>query len=340
MDICPYKQLERCCLFPAGIDGPINREIPLGGITKKCTISLDVGDATIRLVVRQFIPHSEDILAGSDWPGPGDEIPPMYAIEDLYGACGQICNLFRRVWDKFIRRIVFFHPDAYIAKTFKVAMNTAQNKQTLSEDGKILCRAMQLYTSYRLVEKTWVFKDSTTPVFPMIATQLDCIVREKMVIPLRDHCAASLKLLVETRGISSWFVAFLVTFLLLHHIDQVTIYDIQRRETSFPGSFANPGMIQQLQMTAKALLSCFHRGCMGENGHVQTVPMNWANILPFEMELLNVDQRDYLLFISDWARLPGTLSDLRAFQARKEYDSERGYWATQLFHINWQPIPD
>src|SRR6266511_3934799 len=98
--------------------------------------------------------------------------------------------------------------------------------------------ALQLWSTTRLIEKTWTFCGTetlgmepvtdvtnpwlgTVPVTPIMDQQLDQIVIRHFLVPLKNKLLVQLEKAVidDTSVKRRWFEIFLVKFILLHNIE-------------------------------------------------------------------------------------------------------------------------
>jgi hypothetical protein len=198
----------------------------------------------IELRVRRFVPQEGDKLERT-WDHMGVKksvcIPP-YALENLK-ECKDAYDQHIRdsVSDTF--RTVLGRPEGLLYKTYSQAAKLWQDPSASSEVTELLKGIFTLWMSIRLStrsvsiigEETLGMKpdilDEThpehgkIPLPPVLGAQLDLILIHHIQSKLRRELLDKLQKLILKNKAETWFVAYLVTFILLHNAALITAHD-------------------------------------------------------------------------------------------------------------------
>lgn len=210
------------------------------------TIRISDGYSTkcIELRVRRFIPQDGDKLERTwDYQGTRKSVSiPPYALTEL--ECGKEAYT-KHIESSLLETFqnVSGPRDGLLYKTYLRAWNL-YNDSSMSKDSlEILQLTMKLWMSIRLSTTSgFIVGDETLgmssnildktssnpgkiPVPPVLGAQLDLILIQHIQTKLRRDLLDKLQKMILKNKHSTWFVTYLVTFILLHNTALITAHD-------------------------------------------------------------------------------------------------------------------
>ncbi|TWU74505.1 hypothetical protein ED733_005556 [Metarhizium rileyi] len=169
------------------------------------------------------------------------------------------------------------------------------------------------------------------PVPPVLGAQLDLVLIHHIQTKLRRELLDKLQKMVLKNKQSTWFVSYLVTFILLHNAALITAHDAAyARKHGIRRRFAREDKVKEYHLGANILLAHFHYCNKG-----------WY---PFSEVCKDQDLRTLADLDDDKIRFVRATRRF-ARQHQREWDRlrEQGAWendyffVSQLFEENWHP---
>jgi hypothetical protein len=166
----------------------------------------------------------------------------------------------------------------------------------------MLPRALELWSATRIIEDYWritgeetlgidVVTDLEAPTFgirpitPIMDTQLDQIVIQYILEPLRTMILEELEEKVKTHKSEDFIETFLTIFILVCSIERNTVAQANFAiEFGFNRRFSNPRLLESYFHAARILLSRFHFVIHGS----AAIMSNWSN--PKDVAFADLDK--------------------------------------------------
>ncbi|KAG5925818.1 hypothetical protein E4U42_003905 [Claviceps africana] len=313
------------------------------GYSKKC----------IELQVREFVPQEGDKLERT-WVYQGTKksvaVPP-YALMDLEdGKTAYMKHISEAMGDTL--QHVAERSSGLLKKTYIQAFRMYRDTTIPEEWKQLFDWTFRLWTAVRLSttsdfivgeEKLGMsdnILDNTNPnhgkipVPPVLGAQLDLVMIHHIQTRLRRELLDKLQKMVLKNKQSTWFVTYLVTFMLLHNAALLTAHDAAyARKHGIRRRFAREDKVREYHLGANILLAHFHYCNKG-----------WY---PFSDECKDQDLRTLADLSDDKVKF---VHETRKFAKEHEREwerlRERGAWeddyyfVSQLFQENWHPRSD
>ncbi|GAB0141574.1 hypothetical protein EsHS_00002161 [Epichloe bromicola] len=313
-------------------------------------ISTGYSEKCIELQVREFVPQDGDKLERT-WvhQGTRKSVPvPPYALMDLEdGKSAYLKHISDAMGDTL--QHVAGRSSGLLRKTYVQAFRMYRDT-TIPEDWKQLFDwTFRLWTAIRLSTTSdfivgeeklgmpYNILDTTNPnhgkipVPPVLGAQLDVVMIHHIQTRLRRELLDKLQKMVLKNKQSTWFVTYLVTFMLLHNAALITAHDAAyARKHGIRRRFAREDKVREYHLGANILLAHFHYCNKG-----------WY---PFSDECKDQDLRTLADLSDDKVQF---VRETREFAKEHEREwgqlRERGAWeedyffVSQLFQENWHP---
>jgi len=208
-------------------------------------------------------------------------------------------------------------------------------------------KAIDLFAATRIIENDWRICGSDTlgvnvvedeenpwfgkiPVTPIMDTQLDQIVIQGFLKPLRDQLLQELQTKIYENRRENWFEIFLTTSILLtnaelllsHSRQNAKRYGANRRYNSLERAL-------KYFHTCNLLIAHFHFVCIG----FAPLKLDWTSSSASSMAVLDRDQMRFMTQLQDMIRRKEKY--VLSLRAKREYESEL-YWCHQLFFEKWE----
>ncbi|KAJ6446009.1 pre-mRNA splicing factor clf1 [Purpureocillium lavendulum] len=315
-------------------------------------VSAGYSRKVIELQVRRFIPQDGDKLART-WDHQGTRrsvsIPP-FALIDLEATKSTYERHIQDIMSDTIRNVLDC-PDGLLYKTYFRAVRLTQDP-TMEEDAlKLIKLTLTLWVSIRLSTTSgFIVGDETLgmpnsilddtspsagkiPMPPVMGAQLDLVLIHHIQTKLRRDMLEILQKLVLKNKQKSWFVTYLVTFILLHNTALITAHDAgYARKHGIKRRFAREDKVREYHLGANILLAHFHYCNKG--------------MYPFSDECKDKDLRALADLSDDEIQFVHTTKKY-AKQHRQEWEQvkekseyeEDFFFVSQLFEENWKPRP-
>ncbi|KAF2803351.1 uncharacterized protein BDZ99DRAFT_491742 [Mytilinidion resinicola] len=208
-------------------------------------------------------------------------------------------------------------------------------------------KAMDLFAATRIIEHDWricgrntlginVVEDEENPWFnkipvtPIMDTQLDQIVIQGFLKPLRDQLLQELQTKIYESRRENWFEIFLTTSILLtnaelllsHSRKNAKRYGANRRYNSLERAY-------KYFHTCNLLIAHFHFVCVG----FAPLKLDWTSANVSSMAVLDLDQMAFMTQLQDMIKRKE--EHVLGLRKKREYEEEL-YWCHQLFFEKWE----
>ncbi|KAG6122756.1 hypothetical protein E4U13_001292 [Claviceps humidiphila] len=313
-------------------------------------ISTTYSKKTIELQVRQFVPLEGDKLERT-WVHQGTKksvtVPP-YALMDLdAGKKAYLKHIYASMGDTL--QLVAERSRGLVRMTYIQAFRVYRDPAIPEDWKQLLDWTFRLWMSVRLSttsdfivgeEKLGMADDildethpnpGRIPVPPVLGAQLDLVMIHQIQVRLRHEVLDKLQKMVLKNKPDTWFVTYLVLFLLLHNAALITAHDASyARKHGILSRFARIDRVAAYQLGANILLAHFHYCNKG-----------WY---PFSDKCKEQDLRtladlsdDRVKFVQETRRIAKANAP-RWGRLRESGASENDYYfVSQLFEEDWHP---
>ncbi|KAG6109170.1 hypothetical protein E4U14_003323 [Claviceps sp. LM454 group G7] len=313
-------------------------------------ISTTYSKKTIELQVRQFVPMEGDKLERT-WVHQGTKksvtVPP-YALMDLdAGKKAYLKHIYASMGDTL--QLVAERSRGLVRMTYIQAFRVYRDPAIPEDWKQLLDWTFRLWMSVRLSttsdfivgeEKLGMADDildethpnpGRIPVPPVLGAQLDLVMIHQIQVRLRHEVLDKLQKMILKNKPDTWFVTYLVLFLLLHNAALITAHDASyARKHGILSRFARIDRVAAYQLGANILLAHFHYCNKG-----------WY---PFSDKCKEQDLRtladlsdDRVKFVQETRRIAKANAP-RWERLRESGASENDYYfVSQLFEEDWQP---
>ncbi|KAF2104881.1 hypothetical protein NA57DRAFT_51675 [Rhizodiscina lignyota] len=313
------------------------------GGTYLVQLTQGVGEIILPIHVAEFVPRSGDKTeqVWKDRDGTTKKIMMRpYCIANLEHAKLSMLEYISRSRDRYIK-----HLKGGNEITFAV-IEEARKFAALHEDSTVR-KALDLVAASRIIERDWHIDQGTAiidvvsdpaspwyekrPITPMMDCQLDQLVIQGFLQPLREDLLKELKENIDTARREKFFEIFLTIFILLANAEQLLAHS--RRNAvrhGAPGRYNSPERAMMYFHACKMMIAHFHYAC----NHAMASSFDWRSPNAHEIAKLGTEQATFMNKIQVNARNEGRrLLDLRAGH---NFETP-SYWTHQMFFENWSP---
>ena len=173
-----------------------------------------------------------------------------------------------------------------------------------------------------------------TPIPPIIDTQLDQIIIQNILTPLRENVITKFEKLITPAKPEAWWDLYLSAFILLNHIERLARHSVfQARRHTMPGKFSNIPNLEAFFHTAKSILARFHFIC---NGSAPLQKLDWTASSVVAMARLGPEQVRFMQ--TTQVLIAEKEEQVRRLRERHVYEGTL-YWAGQLFSEDFDRGP-
>lgn len=320
--------------------------------TKQIRISDGYSNRFIELRVREFVPQDGDKLERT-WDFGGEMksvmIPP-YALEELDdGKMAYTKHIRDAVSDTFTN--VLGRQDGLLYKTYFKAVRLLASSSSPLESAELLNWTFKLWMSIRLSTRSNSIVGSETlgmdagildkthpnhgmiPLPPVLGAQLDLILIHHIQSKLRRELLDKLQKTILKNKPGTWFVTYLVTFILLHNAAMIVAHDASYAfKHGMKRRFAREDKVEEYHLGANILLAHFHYCSKGvhpfsdkcKDQDLRTLADLDEQQIQFVHETRSYARRHK----QEWDHL----------RERHEYENDY-YFVSQLFEEDWKPRP-
>ncbi|KAI1329626.1 hypothetical protein F5Y16DRAFT_91178 [Xylariaceae sp. FL0255] len=318
--------------------------------TKQVKLTEGYIQATVNLRVRQFIPVKDDKLRRT-WVvnGVTREVEiPAYAIVNLEEAKGIYSNYINHNIADFCRSALS-GKDKLLVGTYSMAIRIVRDAKADPKEKEALKKALQLWMAVRMTTRSTVIVGEETlgmrhdimdetsslqgkiPLPPVMGAQIELVLIHQIQSTLRREILEHLQSMTQANKQQTWFVTYLITFILLHNVALLCHHDAgYAKKHGMKTRFAREGMVREYQTGANILLAYFHYCNKG--------------IFPFSMKCKDQDLRN-LAGLDDprtnFIRTTRLMIEKHRpswVQMRQANDYGNDlYYISQLYQENWEP---
>lgn len=207
-------------------------------------VSAGFSTSCIELQVRKFIPQDGDKLERT-WVVQGMKksvsIPP-YALTDLEATKSTYSTHIQDIMTDTIRHVLKCN-DGLLCETYFRAVQLMRDPSTPADSVRLLSLTLMLWVAIRLSTTSGFLVgeeslgmprnilDETRPdagkipMPPVLGAQLDLVLIHHIQTKLRREMLDVLQRIVLRNKQATWFVTYLVTFILLHNTALITSHD-------------------------------------------------------------------------------------------------------------------
>ncbi|XXG96076.1 hypothetical protein Hte_002353 [Hypoxylon texense] len=285
-----------------------------GSILRTVRLTQDQGDE-IEVYLSRFIPTEGDKIA-YEWKtdnGPRRlELPPycLTNIADIKRNVQQIQHLSRRQETMLSRALELWAASRIIEKVWRIS-----GDETLG---------------ISLVDDPTFPRFNTVPITPVMDTQMDQIVIQHVLEPLRLEILQELEQKVTLHKPKTFFETYLTVFILLSNVERTTSNEASfARRYGIGRRFPNLPLLESYFHSARILLSHFHYVCRG----FAAIQSDWTNPGVVKFACLDGEQQGFMKQMKD--QVNKQEDELRLLRRENKYDSLL-YWTHQLFFSGWQ----
>ena len=210
----------------------------------------------------------------------------------------------------------------------------------------MLSRALDLWSATRMVEKLWRITGEDTlgtqavsdseapqagiiPVTPIMNTQLDQVVIQRILEPLRLSMLDELNEKVEQHKPQDFYEIYLTIFVLLCSIERNAFAQTAFAKRYRLGrKFSNPRLLESYFHAARILLSRFHFVCQGS----AAMQSDWksSDVASFA----NLDEQQLKFMEETKILIAEHCTALGGLRGQQAYERPM-YWCHQLFFPDW-----
>ncbi|PHH81697.1 hypothetical protein CDD83_3505 [Cordyceps sp. RAO-2017] len=304
----------------------------------------------IELQVRKFIPQDGDKLVRTwDFQGTRRSVAiPPYALIDLEETKSTYSAHIQDIMTDTIQHVLE-RPDGLLCETYFRAVQLMSSPSTSVDSAKLLRLTLTLWVSIRLSTTSgFLVGDETLgmprdildetnpnagkiPMPPVLGAQLDLVLIHHIQTKLRREMLEVLQKMVLKNKQVTWFVTYLVTFILLHNASLITAHDAgYARKHGMKRRFAREDKVREYHLGANILLAHFHYCNKG--------------MYPFSDECKDKDLRTLADLGDEELQFVHATRDYvkrhrRAWEQLRtdgEYEDDF-FFVSQLFEENWKP---
>ncbi|KYK57680.1 tetratricopeptide repeat domain containing protein [Drechmeria coniospora] len=220
----------------------------------------------IELQVRQFVPQVGDKLTRTwDYKGMRRSVTiPPYALIDLNRTTSAYTAHMHDIMTDTLENVLQDSAGGLLRKTYFWAVRRMMDAFVPADASWLLRQTLTLWVSIRLSTTSsfivgnetlgmpGTILDTTSPhsgkipIPPVLGAQLDLVLIHHIQSKLRREVLDGLQKMVLKNKQSTWFVAYLVTFILLHNTSLITAHDAgYARKHGMKRRFAREDKVQE-----------------------------------------------------------------------------------------------
>ncbi|KAK0721967.1 hypothetical protein B0T26DRAFT_643248 [Lasiosphaeria miniovina] len=301
---------------------------------------------SLTVYASEFSPLPEDVISykWKDTSGKAREMTmPLFCLTNL----DKVTKQFRQYIEVANRSYMdaLRTEDKLAWETFSMAMNHSEKKPK-----SLVSIALDLWAISRMIETPWQMCGSDTlgvsrindptnphdgaiPIPPIMDTQLDQIVIQNVLLPLRNELVSKFDNMTAPPKPEDWFEIYLTAFILLNHIARLAKHSVAHAKLhTMPTKYSNKEFLEGAFHTAKIILARFHFVCNGS----APLRLNWK--LPTTCAMANLEPDQVAFMETTQAAIRSRENDLRHLLPTHEYENPL-YWSHQLFFKEWDKSP-
>ncbi|KAL2133370.1 hypothetical protein VTI74DRAFT_2458 [Chaetomium olivicolor] len=305
-----------------------------------------VGSHHLTVHVAEFIPLPGDVVSykwHDDAGGIHELQMPPFCLTNIEKIRSHFCEYIAAAKLSYLEALK--SDDELAWMTVSASMEYAK-----SRPGSLTADALNLWAISRMIEIPWeIYRtdklrispvDDTSsphhgkiPIPPIMDTQLDQILIQHILTPLRAKVVEKFEDLINPVKPEVWFDIYLSAFILLNHIERLAKHSVEHAKThTMPRKYSNISFLEDVFHTAKSILARFHFVCNGSS----LLSLDWtapktkavARLIPEEIRFMQRTQ--------DVARR--RVNDVRRLRDTSLYETTL-YWSGQMFLEDFDTSP-
>ncbi|KAJ4300110.1 hypothetical protein N0V88_002779 [Collariella sp. IMI 366227] len=235
--------------------------------------------------------------------------------------------------------------DELVWMTISAAMGYAQSRpDSLTAD------TLNLWAISRMIEIPWEIcgpenlgissiNDTASPhhgkipIPPIMDTQLDQIVIQNILTPLRAKMVEKFENLINPVKPEVWFDIYLSVFILLNHIERLAKHSVGHAKLhTMPRKYSNIPFLERAFHTAKSILARFH--FVSHNSSLLT--LDWSAAKTKAVARLTLEEVAFMRRTQEVVRR--RQNDVRSLRGTHLYESTL-YWSGQMYFGDFDTSP-
>ncbi|KAL2020429.1 hypothetical protein VTK56DRAFT_8395 [Thermocarpiscus australiensis] len=305
-----------------------------------------IGSHYLTVYASEFTPSPGDVISykWKDVSGKDHELRmPTFCLTNIEKVCTHFRDYIDSAKWSYLKSLE--SEDELAWMTVSMAMEYAK-----SRSDSLVADTLSLWAISRIIEIPWEMFGTDTldvmpvsdpgsphygkiPVPPIMDTQLDQIVIQLVLKPLRARVIQKLEQLITPAKPEMWFEIYLSAFILLNHIERLAKHSVVHAETHcMPTKYSNTDFLEGAFHTAKCILARFHFVCNGS----APLRLDWRSPKVAAMAKLEADQVEYMKKMQ--AMVSRRESDIISLRVSHKYEYPL-YWTGQLFLDEFDTSP-
>ncbi|KAL1840237.1 hypothetical protein VTJ49DRAFT_668 [Mycothermus thermophilus] len=313
---------------------------------------------TLRLT-QQIGPHQLTVYASEFTPVPGDVVSykwrdratgaprelkmPHFCLTNIDKIHSHFLQYIAQAKWSYLESLE--KDDELAWMTVSMAMAYAKKRPN-----SLVATSLDLWAISRMIEIPWqmcgadtlgvsAVRDPTSPhhgkipIPPTMDTQLDQVVIQFILKPLRQAVVEKFEQLITPAKPETWWEVYLSSFILLNHIERLARHSVAHARThTMKTKYSNTQFLEAVFHTAKSILARFHFVC---NGSVP-LRLDWTSPKMAAMAKLDREQVEFMRRTQAMV----AMKEQQVLRLRASHQYERTlYWCGQLFTETFDTSP-
>ncbi|KAK3390097.1 hypothetical protein B0H63DRAFT_391292 [Podospora didyma] len=305
-----------------------------------------LGGHRLTVYASEFCPLPNDVVSykWKDYQGNGQEmLMPNFCLTNITKVTDQFRDYITSAKRQYLDSLR--SEDELAWMTVDMAVRYAKRKPD-----SLVAIALDLWAVSRMIEIPWEMCGNDTlgveqiqdpanphhgkiPIPPIMDTQLDQIVIQAVLVPMRDELVEKFDKITAPPKPGAWFETYLTAFILLNHIERLAKHSVfHARLHTMRTKYSNKEFLEGAFHTAKIILSRFHFVCNGS----APLKLDWKLPTTISMAKLEPEQVAFMERTQEIIR--ERENNIRSLQATNNYERCL-YWSHQLFFEKWDSTP-
>ncbi|KAG7287574.1 hypothetical protein NEMBOFW57_007086 [Staphylotrichum longicolle] len=305
-----------------------------------------IGSHQLTVYVSEFNPLPDDVTSYTwhDSTGQSHELSmPTFCLTNIPKVDAHLRQYVSAAKWSYLRSLE--KDDELAWMTVSTAMGYAK-----ANPNSLVADALDLWAISRVIETPWEMCGDDTlgvsriqdtssphhgkvPIPPIMDTQLDQIVIQHMLNPLRAVVVEKFEQLITPAKPEAWWEVYLSAFILLSHIEHLAKHSADHARThTMPGKYSNIPFLEGVFHTAKSILARFHFVCNGS----APLRLDWSS--PKVAAMAKLDQQQVQFMKRTQAMIASREEEVLNLRATHKYGKTL-HWAGQLFYGDFDTSP-
>ncbi|KAK4183081.1 hypothetical protein QBC35DRAFT_508751 [Podospora australis] len=316
---------------------------------KTLQLTQNIGSHRLTVYASEFDPHPEDVLTYK-WKDSKGQTHIMEMPHFCLTNMDKVQAHFQQyiVSAKWSYLESLKRDDDFSWMTVSMAMEYAKNNPD-----SLVANSLDLWAISRMIEIPWEMcggpEDDTLgvsrieepenphhgkiPIPPIMDTQLDQIVIQNILKPLREQVISKFQALITPAKPETWFEIYLAAFIMLNHIERLAKHSVFHAKLhSMRTKYSNVSFLEGAFHTAKIILSRFHFVCNGS----APLRLDWRDSKTNEMAQLKPPEVEFMKKTQSIIR--AREKDVVSLRKTRRYEQTL-YWCHQLYFEDWDRSP-